>query len=475
MPFVSAQQQYKDLKFPTLSDIKIPDVERVELDNGMILYLLEDHELPTVNLSGFVRFHSGDEPADKIGLANITTAVMRSGGTKTRSGDDIDLELDSMAASVGIGAGPTYGGFSASSLKDQWEKTFPILMDILKNPAFPQDKIELKKISSRSLISRRNDEPFPTALREFIKAVYGPASPYARHTEYATIDAITRDDLVAFHKKHFHPERMMVAVWGDFKLKEMKKKISEAFKAIPKGEVPPSKIPEVKEFSADKVQFISKDDVNQSVILIGHLGGLMNNPDYFALEVMNSILGGGFASRLFKRVRSEQGLAYAVFGAFSSNFDHEGLFYLGCSTKSENTLKGIRSLLREMDEIRKTEVTDEELSTAKDMYLNSFVFNFDSRSKIINRLMELEYFRYPKDFLEITKKNIEKVSKADILRVAQKYLQPDKIKIVVLGNPKDFDGKLEDLGKVHNIDITIPGSPDPAVGAPKAATQKKFR
>ncbi|HNW35698.1 MAG TPA: pitrilysin family protein, partial [Candidatus Ozemobacteraceae bacterium] len=260
-----------------------------------------------------------------------------------------------------------------------------------------------------------------------------------------------------------------------FNLEEMKKQISEAFKEIPKGDVPPSKIPEVKEFPSDKVQLISKDDVNQSIILIGHLGGLMNNPDYFALEVMNNILGGGFSSRLFKRVRSEQGLAYDVFGVYSSNFDHEGLFYLGCSTKSENTLKGIKSLLREMDDIRKTEVTDEELATAKDMYLNSFVFNFDSRSQIIYRLMELEYFKYPGNFLEITKKNIEKVSKADILRVAQKYLQPDKIRIIVLGNPKDFDGKLDELGKVHDIDIAIPGSPNPASGTIKAPTPGQSR
>ncbi|HNW36696.1 MAG TPA: insulinase family protein, partial [Candidatus Ozemobacteraceae bacterium] len=211
VPFLSAQQSYKDLKFPPLNDFKIPSVERVVLDNGLILFLLEDHELPTVNLSGFVRFHAGDEPADKIGLANLTIAVMRSGGTKTKSGDDVDLELDRMAAHIGFGAGATYGVFSASSLKDQWNKTLPLLMDIMKNPAFPEDKIELKKISSRSNISRRNDDPFPIAIREFKKAIYGPASPYARHTEYATIDAITRDDLVAFHQKHFHPERMMVA------------------------------------------------------------------------------------------------------------------------------------------------------------------------------------------------------------------------------------------------------------------------
>lgn len=463
-----AQTPYKELKFPPLNDFRIPRVDRTVLENGLTLFLLEDHELPTVNMYGMVRFNIGDEPAEKTGLIALSTAVMRTGGTKTRSGDAIDLELDRLAAGVSVSGGTSSGGFYASSLVEQWDKTLEILMDILKNPEFPQDKIDLKKIESRSLISRRNDEPFPIAVREFLKVVYGPTSPYARHTEYATIDSITRDDMIAFHRKHFHPERMLVAVIGDFKLEEMKKKIADAFKDFPKGETPPGRVPEVKEHAASKVNLIAKDDVNQSVILIGHLGGLMNNPDYFALEVMNSILGGGFASRLFKRIRSDQGLAYSVFGAYGSAYDHESICYFGCSTKSENTVKGIRSLLKEVDEIRTSEVTDEELNTAKDMYLNSFVFNFDSRSKIIDRLVELEYFSYPADFLEITKRNIEKVTRADILRVAKQYLQPDKLKIIVLGKPADFDGKLDEFGPVRQIDITIPGAtpgkPAPAAG-----------
>jgi zinc protease len=453
---VAGQTHFKDLKFPTLNDVKMPTVERLVLENGLVVFLLEDHELPTVSIAGRIRFHVGDEPADKIGLRAVTAGVMRNGGSKTRSADEIDLALDNMAASVNFGIGNTSGSFGASSMTGQWEKTLAILLDLLQNPAFPEDKIELKKIEMRSLIARRNDEPFPTTVREFYKLVYGPASPYARQTEYATIEAISRDDVVAFHQTHYRPERMMAAVWGDFKMDEMKKQLTATLGTLKKGEVAPGKIPETPEFAADKVNLIAKPDVNQSVIFLGHLGGLMSNPDYFALEVMNKILGGGFASRLFKRVRSDQGLAYSVFGAFSSNFDYNGTCYFGCSTKSGNTYKGIKSLLHEIDLLRREEVTDEELHLAKEMYLNSFVFNFDNQDKIINRLLDLEYFGYPKDFLDITKKNIEKVTKADVLRVAQKYLQPDKLKILVLGNPKDFDGKLEDFGPVKSIDITIP-------------------
>ncbi|NLI76622.1 MAG: insulinase family protein [Candidatus Riflebacteria bacterium] len=468
-PVARAQVPYRELKYPALNDFQVPQVDRTVLDNGLTLFLLEDRELPTVTLSAFVRFNVGDVPADKVGLANLTTQVMREGGTTSRTGDEIDLELDRRAAEIGFFAGTSLGGFTASSLTDQWDKVFPILMDILQNPAFPQDKIDLKKLEENSGIARRNDEPFPAAVREYRKLVYGADSPYARHTEYATIAAVTRDDLVAFHRTHFRPERMMVAVFGDFRLDEMKKKLVEAFGKLPRGEVPASKVPAATEAAGPRVNLIARPDVNQSVVLIGHLGGRMDNPDYFALEVLNQILGSGFVSRLFRRLRTEEGLAYSVFGFFQSAYDHEGLCYFGCSTKSENTVKAIKSLFREIGEVRKSEVTDEELATAKDMFLNSFVFNFDQRSKIIDRLMELEYFGYPADFLEITKKNIEKVTKADVRRVAEKYLQPDKMKILVLGNPQAFDGKLEEFGAVNPVDITIPGAPPAPAGGPGAA------
>ena len=168
----------------------------------------------------------------------------------------------------------------------------------------------------------------------------------------------------------------------------------------------------------------------------------------------------GFSSRLFKRVRSDQGLAYDASGYFGAGLDHDGPFYLNCSTKSGNTLKAIKSLLREVDDLRANEVSDEELAVAKDSFLNSFIFNFDTTGKVIGQLLEYEYFGYPADFLEITKKNIEKVTKADVLRVAKQYLVPGRLRFVVLGKPSEFDGTLDEFGKVNKLDITIPGAPE---------------
>jgi len=447
---------YKQLKYPTLGQIVIPQVKRVTLANGMQVFLLEDHELPLVSLSALIRTGSVYEPADKIGLAAVTGTVMRTGGTTSKTGDQIDEQLEQIAASVETGIGLNVGGASMSVLKEDVDTGLSILADVLMNPAFREDKIELAKITYRSSIARRNDFPFSIAVREYTKLIYGPESVYARHTEYATIDNITRDDLVAFHKKFFHPNNTTLAVWGDFDTEQMTKKIEEAFKAWDKADAKPAPVPQVEYEFRPTVNVIQKQDMNQSCICLGHIGGMMNDPDYFALLVMNEILGGSFTSRLFKNVRSRMGLAYAVFGVYSADYDHPGGFYVGCQTKSKSTAQAIRAMSEEVRKITEAEVTDEELALAKEGYLNSFVFNFDSKAEIVRRLMIYHYFGYPEDFLQKTKENVEKVTKADVLRVARKHLQPDKMQILAVGRPQDFDEPLSVFGQVREIDITIP-------------------
>jgi predicted Zn-dependent peptidase len=451
-----AQTQYKDLKYPTLHDIKIPPVQRSVLANGMVVYLVEDHELPVINARVRIGVGSIDDPSDKIGLASITGSVMRTGGTAKRTGDQIDAELESIAASVETGIDLTSGYAVMSVLKENTDTGLDVLADVLMNPAFPQEKLDLQKIEDRSLIARRNDDVGDIAGREFDKLIYGSQSAYARVPEYATIDAIKREDLIAFHKKYFYPNNVMIGVSGDFDSKEMLKKIESAFKNWNKGQFQRPMPPAVAYKFDYSVNFIRKEDVNQSNILIGHVGGMLNNPDFFALQVMNDVLSGGFQSRLFGHVRSDQGLAYSVFGRYGANFDYPGEFYAGAQTKSETTVKTIKSILHEIEQMKSEEISDAELARAKESYLNSFVFNFDTKGEVVSRLMTYEYYGYPRDFLEKTKANIEKVTKADVLRVAQKYLQPDKVRILVVGRDKDFDEPLSTLGKVNEIDITIP-------------------
>jgi zinc protease len=450
---------YKDLKYSKLGDIQIPKVQQYILPNGMQLFLLEDHELPLISVSARIRTGSIYEPPDKIGLAAITGTVMRTGGTVSRTGDEIDEQLESIAASVETGIGLNSGSASVSVLKKDIDVGLEILADVLMNPAFSEEKIMLAKIQHHSSIVRRNDDVRSIAAREFEKLIYGPESVYARHTEYATIANITRDDLVAFHKRFFGPNNIMLGIWGDFDTEEMIQKIQKAFEQWQNVNVQFPEVPHVKYEFPRKVSMIRKEDVNQSNIYLGHIGGMRNNPDYFALILMNRILGSGFTSRLFKNVRSREGLAYSVYGVYSANYDFPGLFYVGCQTKSEATIKAIRAMIEEVRKMTESQVTDEELALAKDSYLNSFVFNFDTKGEIVGRLMTYAYYGYPQDFLQKTKDSIEKVTKADVLRVAKKYLRPDDVQILAVGKPEDFDEPLSVLGHVDEIDITIPPPP----------------
>ncbi len=447
---------YRQLKYPRLHDVKVPDVQRLTLPNGMQLFVLEDRELPLIHVSALIRTGSIYEPAGKIGLAGLTGTVMRTGGTTTRTGDQIDEQLEQIAASVETSIGDSSGRASLAGVKVDVDTGLAPLADVLMHPAFRQDKIDLAKISARSAVARRNDNPGGIAMREFAKLIYGADSVWARQTEYATIDSITRDDLAAFHRQYFHPNNTMLAVWGDFQAPQMIEKIKDAFKDWPKAEVALPAVPQVKYEFRPTVNAIRKDDMNQGIIRLGHLGGLMSDPDYHALMVMNEILGGGFTSRLFKNVRSRQGLAYSVGGAYRGDYDHPGLFSLNCQTKLKSTVHATEAIIVEVKNMTQEEVTDEELALAKDSYLNSFVFNFASKGQIINRLMTYAYYGYPADFLQKTKENVEKVTKADVLRVAKAHLRPDKMQILVVGRPDDLDKPLSTLGEVKTIDITIP-------------------
>ena len=451
-----AQKQYKDLVYPQLRDLRVPQIKQVTLSSGMKLFLLEDHELPLIHLSGRIRVGSIYEPADKVGLASIAGDVMRTGGTSNRSGDEIDEELENIAASVETGIGQDSGFVSMSVLKEDLDTGLSVLADILMNPAFPEDKIELAKIEQRSAISRRNDSVRSITSREFKKLIHGSQSVYARHSEYETIESITRSDLVGFHGKFFHPNNTMLAVWGDFSTPRMIDEIEEAFRGWEPQELQFPEVSTVDYQFRETVNLIPKDDVNQTSIYMGHIGGLMSDPDYFPLILMNRVLGIGFTSRLFREVRSRQGLAYSVFGAFSADFHHPGLFYVGCQTKSETTVRAIRAMIEQVREMTQAEVTDEELKMARESYLNSFVFKFDSKGEIVNRLMTYAYHDYPLEFLQTTKEQIKKVTKADILRVARKYLKPDQLQILAVGRAQDFDQSLSVLGVVREIDVSIP-------------------
>src|SRR5580698_10438469 len=448
---------YKDLKYPPLPPLKVPDPAEITLSNGMKAMLLEDHELPLISGAALIRTGNLFDPPSKKGLAGITGEVLRSGGTKARSGDQLDQDLENVAASIESQIGETNGTLSFSCLKENTDQVLALFRDVLTAPEFRQDKVDLAKTQTRSGISRRNDDPDGIVEREFSDLVYGRNTPYGWRVEYADIDNIQRQDLVNFYRRYYFPANITLEVYGDFSAAELKTKLEQLFSDWKYSQPAVPAFPKVVEKAAPGVFLASKDDITQTFFQVGELGGERLDKDYPALEVAAEILGGGFSSRLFRNVRTLHGWAYSISASWNANYDHPGTFVISGSTQSVHTVDTLKAVGEELEKIRTAEVTDQELQSAKDTVLNGFVFNFDRPSKTINRLMIYQYFGYPKDFIFQYQKAIAAVSKADILRVAQQYFQPKNLSYVAVGNPKEFGTPLDSLGiKVEPIDLTIP-------------------
>jgi zinc protease len=450
----SDQTGWKQVPIPPLRAFHPQVPRRVALPNGMVLFLQEDHELPLID--GVIRIRGGrrDDPAAKIGLSGIYAETWRTGGTKTKTGDQLDDFLETRAAQVEAGAGADSTSLSWSSLKGDFDQVFAVVLDVLQHPEFRQDKIDLVKKQVNTGIKRRNDDINAIVSRESTKLAFGADSPYARSAEYATIAAITRDDLLERHKRTVAPNNMILGISGDFDSADMERKLREAFAALPQGTPIPK--PEFAPHPAPPgIYLIEKNDVNQSEISMVTLGIERSNPDYYAIETMNELFGGGSSSRLNMRLRTKMGLAYSVGGGIGSSFDHPGIFRVAMGTKSGSTAVAIEALQKEILDLMQGQVTEAELKKAKDAMLNSFIFSVDSKDKVLGERMAYEFYGYPADFLESYRAGIEKVTVADVNRVAKKYIHPEKFAVLVVGNKKDFDRDLSTFGKVTTIDISI--------------------
>jgi zinc protease len=454
-------KHYTDLRLPPLPDVKLPKYDRMTLKNGMVVYLMEDHELPLVNGRAVIRTGDRLEPGDKIGLAKLVGTVMRTGGTSKRTPDQLNQTLEQLAASVETSVSESMGTASFQTLSEDLGTVFGLYAEVLREPTFAPDKLELAKTQEGGIIARRNDDPDDIAQREFKKVIYGNTNPYARTTEYSTLAKITRDDLVKFYQQYFYPNNMILGIVGDFDSQKMKSLIQAKF-----GDWKPSPTPIKPELpkvtqkeSTNGVYFVNQPQLTQSNILIGHLGGQYNSPDYAALDVLNGVLN-GFGGRLFNEVRSRQGLAYSVYGSWNPKYDYPGMFIAGGQTRSDATVQFIKAIQTEIKQLQAEPVTTKELAFAKDSTLNSFVFNFEDPFQVLSRLMRYEYYGYPADFLFTYRKQVEATTAADVQKVAQKYLKPDNFITLVVGNQKAINPPLSQLAnQVTAIDVTIPAPP----------------
>lgn len=449
---------WKNVPIPPLPAFHPHQPTRIELKNGMTIFLQEDHDLPFI--SGFILIRGGsrDEPAAKTGMIDLYGDAWRTSGTAKVSGDQMDDILAAKAASIETDGEADMTSVSWNSFKQDFDQVFGMATDLLLHPQFRADKLALAKREEDTGIIRRNDDPEQIAIREAELLAYGKNNPYARVPEFATVQAVTLSDLTAWHDRTVTPNNMIVGVTGDFNTAEMEAKLRAALEGLTRG---PAFMPTPVTFSGPTpgVYLAQKSDVNQSNVWIVGLGTKRSNPDYYALSVMNTIFSGGFGSRLFQAVRTRLGLAYSVDGAYGADYDHPGIFYVAAGTKSDSTVAATNAMMAQIRDLKTDPPTATELKNAKDQLLNSWVFHFDSPGKILREQATLAFYGYPPDYIEKYRAGIEKVTSADVSRVANKYVHPSKLAILVVGNSAQFGTPLSTLGPVKTLDIAIPMPP----------------
>lgn len=444
------------ITFPPLGAIREPEIERRTLGNGLVVYLLEDHEFPLVDVQVLVHAGSLYEPQALRGLARLTGQVLRSGGTAATPGDSLDVRLESMGASIEAEIRPIEGRLTASFLSQNASEGLALFVDLMRHPAFPEEKLDLAKVDARTEIASRNDDALAIAGREFGRLMYGDDSPYGWFPEYATIDAITRDDLVRFHRAYFHPDRMVLTVYGDFQRTAMLKELQRLLGDWPAAAEPLPADPPVPAEGPQGVYYAAKEGVTQSIVFFGLIGTRASDPDYAPLQLIDQILGSGFTSRLVNEIRTQRGLAYAVGSGPGTGWHHPGIWMVYLMTQSDSTVVAARLAREAIARIAREPVSAEELETAREIVLNQLVFELSSKDQILRRRAFYEFHGYPEDFLERYQQRIRSLTASDLLETAQRRIHADRMATVIVGLKEDFAQPIEELGPVNELDIAIP-------------------
>src|SRR5215207_5771328 len=458
----------KELKFTTLTYTPPKrDKYRHVLSNGVVVYAVEDHDLPLVNISTLVRTGSYLDPAGKEGLAALVGSQMRAGGAGKMTAEQFDEAADFLAAQISSGVASTQGSANLNLLAKDVDKGLGLYFDMLRTPAFQEDRLKLAKSQILQGMERRNDNTSAIEAREWGRLLNGSEHFSTKETTKASVESITRQDMVDFHQKYFQPGGFIVAASGDFKTPELLAKLEAAFQGWPASKQAVPAVPKPTQTPVAGIYTIHKPDVNQGRVSIGHTGSTRDNPDAYALEVMNDILGGGgFTSRITSRVRSDEGLAYSAGSSYGMGTYYPGVFQASFQSKSPTTAQALDIVLEEINRIRTTRVSAEELETAKNYAVEIFPRFFATAGQIAGTFAQDEYTKRPADYWEKYRERVRAVTADDVQRVAQKYLAPDKLVVLVVGNIDDItrgnpDRPQHSLVKVGNGTVRRIPLPDP--------------
>ena len=452
-----------ELKYPSLKfEPPDPKAFRVVYAGGLRAYVQEDRSLPLFNITAIVNCGGLYAPKEKAGLDTVLGDQLIKGGTKTREGTAIEERIDFLGGSLNFNVGERISTLTLSVLTKDLDEGLALFFDVLMDPVFREEPLKLAKARFVEQLRQANDQPDGVLSREYEKLLYGDNALTWQPTK-ASYEGITTADLKAFHAKYFSPKNAILAVSGDFAKADLKAKIDKfaagwkgtavAFPALPKGFPAPE----------PGVYFIQKA-INQGYINLGHLGIEDTNPDFFAVQVMNFILGGGsFTSRITTKVRSDEGLSYNQGSRFTTRWGFPGTFSGYVQTKSSTVGYAVSLILAEFNRIRTEPVSDAEMETAINYFLESFADAFQSAQATMSSFANLEMTGKPLDYYKTFRTKIQAVTKARVQEVATKYVHPDQAAIMIVG---DFEpcnkggdkwaGPLDKLGKVHRINLIDP-------------------
>lgn len=447
-----APPSHKELSFEEPISWPKPRVETLALENGIRCFLIQDNELPLIHVHVTVRSGEFLVARKKAGLAEIAGEVMRSGGSEQYPSQELNALLADKAAQMETAFDFISGSADMNVLTDNFQDLLPVFIDVLKHPSFPENKITLAKQRLKSQVLRRNDEQSSIAMRTYKRLIYGQGSIYAREPEYETVDNITREDLVRFHRCAYQGANLLVGITGDFDLKTIRPRIKRAFSVFPAGKKIEVDLPNVETALEPSLHVVGKPDVNQSYILMGHLGGRRQNPDFAALQVMNKILSGGFSGRLFEKIRTKMGLAYSVSGRYGCNFFYPGMFYVGLKTRTSATAKAIQVVEAELERLQQG-VEPVELDQAKQQFFNSLVFRYDQAEEILGRRIHYAYRGMDGDSFQELIQKIRQVTTEDVVRVAREYVRPDSLTVLAVGEEKKLLQQMQKLGQVEVLPL----------------------
>ncbi len=437
----------------TLLKINLPRPTEADLPNGLHLMVLEDRRLPQVTFQLIILGAGGYyDPADTPGLASMTATMMRE-GTATKTTQQISEALDTMAASVGVGAGlsSTIASITGSSLTENFDATFGLAADILLTPTFPQEEFDRYKTRTRSNLAQQRSVPGFLANEMFSHVVYGD-HPAARTSVTAeALDKTTRAALVSFHDTHYVPDHAVLAIAGDMSMADARKLVEAKLGAWKKAGTPDPTVTDPPALGPARVSFIARPNSVQSSLWVGTQAISRTSPDYDVVSVMNAVIGGGPTGRLFTDLREEKGYTYGAYSTVSA-LQYRGTWIASLDVRTEVTEPALRDLMAEIARMRDEAVPEKEFQDKKRGVVSSFALQLESPGAVLNNYITSRLYRLPADYWDQLPARIDAVTQAQVQTAAKKYLDPSRLQIVVVGEPSKVEASLKQFGTVDTYD-----------------------